>query len=427
MEENTPQQNPTISGDSSSAANKDTEENHPERPGVNDCVYYMRTGKCKFGMNCHFNHPANQMKIPGKEDKTSDNARQYECQFHLKGACKFGTACKFSHSSANAESSESLLCNFLGLPIREGKKECQYYMQTGSCKFGAACRFNHPDPKMEGNAPSPSASGVTGGEHLLPLLADMSLDPAKSSLSVLESKDLCEHKTVTPDDFPSTQYTHSTNCSSYKNHVISTSSASDKEHQLHDPLKGINHSNGMGIVDFHEMNMHASPFHEATIKNECFPVRPGQPDCSYYLKTGDCRFRETCKFNHPKGINHQLSHCMHAGNSNILESVSKACQSSVCSEQNQWKHDSGLLNRSMGFGNMGLAYTHPTYMPKPFVLSNQFKKDDILPEKPGQQDCQYPKVISKPTPACILNEQGLPLRPNSICFTEQQLVYMFPC
>ncbi|XP_062203601.1 zinc finger CCCH domain-containing protein 65-like isoform X2 [Phragmites australis] len=30
-----------------------------------------------------------------------------------------------------------------------------------------------------------------------------------------------------------------------------------------------------------------------------FPRRPGEPDCTYYLKFGNCRFGVKCKFNHP--------------------------------------------------------------------------------------------------------------------------------
>jgi hypothetical protein len=30
-----------------------------------------------------------------------------------------------------------------------------------------------------------------------------------------------------------------------------------------------------------------------------FPRRPGEPDCTYYLKFGTCRFGIKCKFNHP--------------------------------------------------------------------------------------------------------------------------------
>ncbi|KAL9448433.1 hypothetical protein AB3S75_015839 [Citrus x aurantiifolia] len=30
---------------------------YPQRPGVQDCSYYLRTGRCRFGMSCKFNHP----------------------------------------------------------------------------------------------------------------------------------------------------------------------------------------------------------------------------------------------------------------------------------------------------------------------------------------------------------------------------------
>lgn len=30
-----------------------------------------------------------------------------------------------------------------------------------------------------------------------------------------------------------------------------------------------------------------------------YPERPGEPDCSYYIRTGLCRFGSTCRFNHP--------------------------------------------------------------------------------------------------------------------------------
>ncbi|ONI08138.1 hypothetical protein PRUPE_5G158900 [Prunus persica] len=33
---------------------------------------------------------------------------------------------------------------------------------------------------------------------------------------------------------------------------------------------------------------------------EEFPERPGQPVCSYFLRTGDCKFKSNCKYHHPK-------------------------------------------------------------------------------------------------------------------------------
>lgn len=30
---------------------------YPVRPGAEDCAFYMRTGSCKYGSTCKFNHP----------------------------------------------------------------------------------------------------------------------------------------------------------------------------------------------------------------------------------------------------------------------------------------------------------------------------------------------------------------------------------
>ena len=33
-----------------------------------------------------------------------------------------------------------------------------------------------------------------------------------------------------------------------------------------------------------------------------YPERHGAPDCTFYIKTGRCKFGATCKFHHPAGI-----------------------------------------------------------------------------------------------------------------------------
>lgn len=34
-------------------------------------------------------------------------------------------------------------------------------------------------------------------------------------------------------------------------------------------------------------------------KEHAFPERPGQPECQYYMKTGECKFGSSCKYHHP--------------------------------------------------------------------------------------------------------------------------------
>ncbi|CAA2956855.1 zinc finger CCCH domain-containing 32-like isoform X1 [Olea europaea subsp. europaea] len=79
------------------------EQQLPERPGEPDCKYYMRTGGCKYGSSCRYNHPPNWVVS--------------------------NTNCVLSP---------------LGLPLRPGVQACSFYLQRGRCKFGRTCKFDHP-------------------------------------------------------------------------------------------------------------------------------------------------------------------------------------------------------------------------------------------------------------------------------------------
>ena len=36
-----------------------------------------------------------------------------------------------------------------------------------------------------------------------------------------------------------------------------------------------------------------------TSKGESFPQRPDQPECQYFMRTGDCKFGSSCRYHHP--------------------------------------------------------------------------------------------------------------------------------
>lgn len=62
------------------------------------------------------------------------------CDFYSKtGHCRYGEACRFDHPPEYA-----VKLNSKGLPIRPGATLCSFYERTGDCKFGAACKFHHP-------------------------------------------------------------------------------------------------------------------------------------------------------------------------------------------------------------------------------------------------------------------------------------------
>lgn len=37
-------------------------------------------------------------------------------------------------------------------------------------------------------------------------------------------------------------------------------------------------------------------------KEQSFPERPGQPECQYFMRTGDCKFGSSCRYHHPSEV-----------------------------------------------------------------------------------------------------------------------------
>lgn len=46
------------------------------------------------------------------------------------------------------------------------------------------------------------------------------------------------------------------------------------------------------------------------MRSPLFPVRPNEPDCTFYVKTGNCRFGMNCKFNHPANKTRNMVSCL---------------------------------------------------------------------------------------------------------------------
>lgn len=227
-------------------------EEYPERPGEPDCPYYIKTQRCKYGSKCKFNHPREEAAVSVEtQDSLPERPSEPMCTFYMKtGKCKFGLSCKFHHpkdiqlpsSSQDIGSSVGLTSepdatnnphvtftpalyhNSKGLPVRSGEVDCPFYLKTGSCKYGATCRYNHP----ERTAFIPQAAGVN--------YSLVSSNTANLNLGL-----------VTP--------------------------ATSFYQTLTQPT--------LGVI------------------SATYPQRPGQSECDYYMKTGECKFGERCKFHHP--------------------------------------------------------------------------------------------------------------------------------
>lgn len=93
----------------------------PRRPKTKNCMFYLTTGRCGFGMACRYDHPP---------EKVVERPKQF---------------------------------NSMGLPLRENAELCSHYMRVGWCRFGNTCKFNHPQNVLD------TMRGTTQSQVLTPL------------------------------------------------------------------------------------------------------------------------------------------------------------------------------------------------------------------------------------------------------------------
>ncbi|KNA19668.1 hypothetical protein SOVF_059270 [Spinacia oleracea] len=281
-------------------------ETYPERPGVSDCVYYMRTGFCGFGTRCRYNHPRDRAaavaaaRLVGGE--YPERPGEPICQYYLKtGTCKFGTTCKFNHPRNAGGSLTNAPLNINGCPLRPGEKECSYYLKTGQCKFGITCKFHHPQPagmSMPAAAPpfyptvqSPSvplhesAAGSSPGYRVArpPLVPGSyvsgSYGPVLLSPGVVPMAGWGSYSgPISPVLSPGGQP------AAAGGSVYGVTSLSPSTPGLAGSYAPLPYSAGKSVTG---------------TADHKFPERPGEPECQYYLKTGNCKFGASCRYHHP--------------------------------------------------------------------------------------------------------------------------------
>ncbi|KAK9002201.1 hypothetical protein V6N11_024887 [Hibiscus sabdariffa] len=276
-------------------------ESYPERPGVADCVYYMRTGYCGYGNSCRYNHPRNRAAVEAAVRATGEYPErpgEPVCQFYLKtGTCKFGASCKFHHPKYGGGSLSHVSLNIFGYPLRPGEKECSYYLKTGQCKFGITCKFHHPQPagtSMPPSAPqfyqpvqSPSVpipeqyGGASTNVRVArppPLPGSYvqgAYGPVLFSPGMVPIQGWSHYSApVSPVLSPGTQPAVGAT-SLYGPTQLSSSTPS-----LAGPYPSLPSSTG-----FLSSN-----------QEHTFPERPGEPECQYYLRTGNCKFGSSCSW-----------------------------------------------------------------------------------------------------------------------------------
>ncbi|WOL04405.1 zinc finger CCCH domain-containing protein ZFN-like isoform X1 [Canna indica] len=285
-------------------------EPYPERLGEPDCTYYLRTGLCRFGMTCRYNHPPNrQMAIAAARIKGGypERVGQPECQYYLRtGTCKFGATCKFHHPRDKAGIAGRVQLNALGYPIRPNETECAYYTRNGVCKFGSTCKFHHPQPSntmvsLRGstvypgvNSPTSAQQSYPGGLTNWPLSRGSFIaSPRWQGLSSYAQVIVPQGLVQVPSWNTFSGQLGSVSSSETQLHVPRTTQFYGTSRQS-ETITGV-----QGTIPSYRSS--AIPVGQYVMARESvFPERPDQPECQFYMKTGDCKFGAACKFHHPR-------------------------------------------------------------------------------------------------------------------------------
>lgn len=279
---------------------------YPERLNEPDCAYYIRTGLCRFGMTCRYNHPPNQrLAVAAARIKGGYPERlgQPECQYYLKtGTCKFGATCKFHHPRDKAGIAGRVQLNILGYPLRPNEKECAYYLRTGQCKFGNTCKFHHPQTSngmvtVRGSTvytavhspTTPGQQSYPGGLTNWPLSrASFIPSPRWQGPSSYAPVILPQGLVQVPswNTFPGQVGSPGSPQQTSGAALYGTSRPSEAS------------SGGQGSFSYRSASLPVSQY--ALQRESVFPERPDQPECQFYMKTGDCKFGAMCRFHHPR-------------------------------------------------------------------------------------------------------------------------------
>ncbi|XP_022760519.1 zinc finger CCCH domain-containing protein 34-like [Durio zibethinus] len=290
-------------------------ESYPERPEEADCIYYLRTGFCGYGSRCRFNHPRDRAAVMGAGrggvGEYPERAGQPVCQYYMRtGTCKFGSSCKYHHPKQGGGSVSPVPLNYYGYPLRPSEKECSYYVKTGQCKFGVTCKFHHPAPHaVQVPVPSP-VHPVAPVPTPVPAPTLYPTVQSPSGLSSQQYGVVMARPPLMPGSYVQGPYGPSfllspsmVSVPSWNPYTASVSPGTQTT---------VGSSSIFGVTPLSPSAAVYSGSHQpvpssvgpssSIQKEQSFPERPGQPECQYYMKTGDCKYGSSCRYHHPPEV-----------------------------------------------------------------------------------------------------------------------------
>ncbi|XP_023749260.1 zinc finger CCCH domain-containing protein 34 [Lactuca sativa] len=280
----------------------DASESYPERPDEADCIYYLRTGFCGYGSRCRFNHPRDRGSVIGalraSGGEYPERIGQPVCQYFMRtGMCKFGASCKYHHPRQGVGSLSSVALNVSGYPLRPGEKECSYYVKTGQCKFGVTCKFHHPQPAGMVASPVPLSAMPSA---MYPNVQSPSV-ASSQAYGVLTGNWPVARPPLVPGSYLPGTYgpvlmppgmVPFPGWNPYQASLHPSGSPSSQ------PIIGPGPGGGYAMTQL-SPSAPSYPLTKSQKEQHVFPERPGEPECQFYMKTGDCKFGSSCRYHHP--------------------------------------------------------------------------------------------------------------------------------
>ncbi|EEF33724.1 conserved hypothetical protein [Ricinus communis] len=291
---------------------------YPQRPGEKDCAHYMLTRTCKFGDSCKFDHPVwvpeggipNWKEVPlaATTEPLPERPGEPDCPYFLKTQrCKYGSKCKFNHPKDELALGSSQSNDVFALPERPSEPICAFYAKTGRCKFGATCKFHHPKDiqialgqencNIMQNEAAAMTHGTTGDVNAVKacISFNQALLHNSKGLPIRPGEVDCPFylKTGSCKYGATCRYNHP------DRNAINPPAAAIGHPLLASPAANLNLGDINPAASIYQAIYPSFSSPMLGVGPTIYPQRPGHAECDYYMKTGECKFGERCRFHHP--------------------------------------------------------------------------------------------------------------------------------
>ncbi|KAG6410590.1 hypothetical protein SASPL_128652 [Salvia splendens] len=274
----------------------------PIRIGEKECPYYMRTGSCKYGLNCRFHHPE-PVTVGGDSSSGYGNGGSFPSQF-------VSSSSPTSWSSPRAFNENSPFVPVMfppspGAPTSKQDWNGYQFLSRRPVSWIVEVMYGillllFGELLLETFEVD---MHTLAGLLLYLLLCHnalanewLHLAPKKGQVAVFSKVEIVKNKSLV--------YVV---CYNFWLAFKVTMLCLICFHFILDLFEAATYSASEGLPTPPAFALNNLPAeinfpmrHQPDILVEEYPERPGEPECSFFVKTGDCKFRSNCKFHHPK-------------------------------------------------------------------------------------------------------------------------------